>query len=38
MSLIKRIFESIARWLKEPDFTRERFEDLESKKHIRRGG
>lgn len=38
MKLIKRIFKSIARWLKEPDFNRERFEELESKKHIRRGG
>lgn len=38
MKLITRILERIAQWLKEPDFTKERFEELESKKHIRRGG
>lgn len=38
MKLIKRILKVIAQWLKEPDLTRERFEELESKKYIRRGG
>lgn len=37
MKLIKRILKSFARWFMEPDLTRERFEELESKKYIRRG-
>ncbi len=38
MKLIKRILKAIVNWLREPDLTRERFEELESKKYIRRGG
>lgn len=38
MKLVKRILKALVRWLSEPDLTRERFEELESKKYIRRGG
>ncbi len=38
MKIINRILNAIARWWRDPDFNRERFLELETKKHIRRGG
>ncbi len=38
MKFITRIIRAFVRWLEETDFTYDRFIELESKKHIRRGG
>lgn len=38
MKIIKRILNTITKFFSEPNLTRERFEELESKKYIRRGG
>jgi hypothetical protein len=37
MKIIKCILQKLAQWFREPDFNRERFEKLESKKSIHKG-